>query len=210
MAVHRLTLTLTLTLTLLAGGTAEAVPFGPPIEGPVTLGHTWRSAELRPTAHSCPAMRVYYGDCWYHPYPAVDFLTPVETPVRAVANGTVVLVGEETDSTPHAWPRRPGRFLLLELDVPQGDCRFVAYKHLSRWRAADGDRVAIGRVVAYSGDTQSPTAHLHLDCFRTVGSFQTYPGQAWWAMRWCNRTGAHVASPATLRMGARLRLGPCA
>lgn len=181
----------------------------PPFYGPSTLGHTYRSAEL-PDAASCPAMLDYFGSCWYHPYPAVDWLLPVGTPVRAVAAGTVVLVGEETDADPDAWPRRPGRFLLLELDEPLGPCRVFAYKHLSRWATTAGARVDVGTVVAYSGRTQSPTAHLHTDCFTSLAGFNRYEAQAPFRVGWCDRHGRRrYGSPRSLRMGSTVWLSPC-
>lgn len=138
----------------------------------------------------------------YHPGAAVDFRLPEGTPLLAVGSGTVVVTGEETDST-DLWPRKPGRFVLLQLDHPAGRCAFVAYKHLSDWTVTAGDHVGTGEVLGRSGSTQAPHPHLHLDCHPSFAS--------WSSGDWGTQVGFRVQACARswgsweLRRGQRLR-----
>jgi murein DD-endopeptidase MepM/ murein hydrolase activator NlpD len=123
---------------------ASGQTLGPPVYGPVVVGHTYRSEGL-PNARSCPAMTAFYGDCFYHPYPAFDLRVPIGTPVRAVAPGVVVLRGHEREGdgdpegcdqpgapvtgSPNAFCRRPGRFVVIAHAPPYPP--LTVYKHLS-------------------------------------------------------------------------------
>lgn len=156
---------------------AESAPsIGPPFYGPAQLGHTYQSARLRPTANSYDDMVSYYGDSWYHPYPAIDFKVAVGRDLLAVTSGTIAIASEETDQTPDAWPRRPGQFVLLDPDDPR--LPNFAYKHLSETDVVEGQHVNRGQVIGDSGRSQSPNAHLHFDAHATVEGFNTYPNQA--------------------------------
>ena len=73
--------------------TAKYVGPGVPAFGRFTTFFAWRSQDLR----NCDAILVYYDDCKYHPYPAVDILMPVGTPIRAIASGRVVMADQEFD-----------------------------------------------------------------------------------------------------------------
>ena len=172
-------------LLLIFGLFATACPvsdstIGPPFWGWSKHGFTTESGQLNPEGEGCTPLIEYYGDCDYHPYPAVDFILPHGKPVVAVAPGTIALVGEETDDNPDAWPRKPGRFILLELKAPRGDCRYVRYSHLSDWAVAEGQTVTRGQFIGRAGSTQIPgnETHLHLDCFSSVEGFNTYEAQA--------------------------------
>jgi hypothetical protein len=166
---------------------AVVTAFGPPIHGPVVLGPT----------HPVDG---------YHTWPAIDFRVPVGTPVRAVADGTIEAIGEVTDAD--ETERRPGRWTLLELTDPAGDCQFVAYKHLSDWVSVAGDQVTEGQIIALSGSTQAPRPHLHLDCFTDADQFQNFDAQAGFRMEWCSAGKPRSGTPESLDEGDELRLWP--
>lgn len=109
---------------------------GPPFYGTATIGHD--------TAH--------------HGWPAVDFRLPQNTPLRAVADGTIVQAGVGAERG------EPHRFVVLRLDVADRGCRRIAYKHLNGYRVAVGDRVSAGQIIARSGNDIVRRPHLHFDC----------------------------------------------
>jgi hypothetical protein len=85
-----------------------------------------------------------------------DFPCPAGTPVRAVADGTVMFTWED--------PSGFGHYMVVNHD----DACATLYGHLSEFRATDGQRVHAGQIIALSGysgavDPPGPAgAHLHL------------------------------------------------
>lgn len=80
----------------------------------------------------------------------IDFGTPVDTPIQAVAEGRVVEVADEGD-------KGYGRY--VKLSHPWGES---LYAHLSIHRVSVGDRVVAGQIIGLSGNTGNSTGpHLH-------------------------------------------------
>lgn len=180
---------------------------GPPFYGPSTLGHTYRSRELSPNANSYDDMIAYYGDAFYHPYPAIDFKMPRGRAIRAVTNGVVSINSQETDENPDAWPRRPGRFVLLDPDDPS--LPFFAFKHLDSSSVTEGQRVTQGQIIGRAGSTQSPNVHLHFDAHNSVEGFNTYPEQAdYGRIRFWQCGNLITLNSATARMDRRINPQP--
>ena len=81
----------------------------------------------------------------------VDFSAPTGTPVRAAADGVVVVAGE-----------RGGYGNAVILD--HGNTLATLYGHLSRIAVADGATVTKGQVIGYAGSTGYSTGpHLHFE-----------------------------------------------
>lgn len=109
----------------------------------------------------------------YHP--GTDFGVPIGTKVKSVASGTVRDF-DNTDNYPgcYAW----GSWLLIDHDNGLSSL----YAHLSSIVVKKGQRVAVGEVVALSGNSGISTGpHLHLTLYATqgvkTGKYGTYkPG----------------------------------
>jgi murein DD-endopeptidase MepM/ murein hydrolase activator NlpD len=115
---------------------ALMVPSIVPVEGPVGSGFGFRSDPF------AGRMALHTG---------LDFPADVGTPVRAAAGGVVLSVG---------WHPQYGQ--VLEID--HGNGLSTLYAHLSKARAAAGDIVRRGQVVAEVGNTGRSTGpHLHFE-----------------------------------------------
>ncbi|GAA2017434.1 hypothetical protein GCM10009839_11540 [Catenulispora yoronensis] len=87
----------------------------------------------------------------------LDFAAPYGTPVKAVADGTVVQTG---------WAGPYG----LRAVVKHADGSSSTYNHLSRL-AVTGGKVAVGQTVGYLGSTGNSTGpHLHLEIMNRQGT----------------------------------------
>lgn len=89
----------------------------------------------------------------------VDFRATVGTPVKAMAEGIVIGVGDTDKQCPGT---SFGRFIFIKHDNGLS----IAYGHLSLVRANIGERVSRGQIVAYSGNSGYSTApHLHVTVY---------------------------------------------
>lgn len=92
----------------------------------------------------------------------VDFRASIGTPVLAAASGTVVGTGDTDLTCPRA---SFGKWILIRHDNGLS----TAYGHLSLTKAAKGQRVSAGEVIAYSGNTGHTTGpHLHLTVYASA------------------------------------------
>jgi murein DD-endopeptidase MepM/ murein hydrolase activator NlpD len=97
------------------------------------------------------------ADCSPHCYeghPGYDWSMVTGTPVLAAAGGVVRV---RIDSTT-GYGRR------LVIDHENG--YYTLYAHLNSFNAALNQRVAVGDVIAWSGSTGTPAAHLHFGVYR--------------------------------------------
>lgn len=89
-----------------------------------------------------------------HGYNAIDFGAPAGTPIRAAANGTVMLVRND------GWNGGYGTYVVI--DHPNGTQ--TLYSHLSRVDVASGQMVKQGETVGRVGSTGRSTGnHLHFE-----------------------------------------------
>jgi murein DD-endopeptidase MepM/ murein hydrolase activator NlpD len=87
----------------------------------------------------------------------LDFAAPHGTPVKAVADGTVVSTG---------WAAAYG----LRAVVKHPDGTSSTYNHLSRL-AVSGGHITVGQTVGYLGSTGNSTGpHLHLEIANRQGT----------------------------------------
>jgi murein DD-endopeptidase MepM/ murein hydrolase activator NlpD len=98
---------------------------------------------------------------------AIDILAPRNTPVVAVADGTIAKLFESV----------PGGHTIYQFDPEQRYCYY--YAHLERYAPGlkQGDHVSRGKVVGYvgtSGNAPPDTPHLHFAIYR-LG-----PDRRWW------------------------------
>ncbi len=93
----------------------------------------------------------------------VDFRAAIGTPVKAAGSGEVIGVG---DTDPACRGASYGKWVLLR--HPNG--LSTIYGHLSVIKASPGQQVAVGQVIAYSGQSGYSTGpHLHLGVVATQG-----------------------------------------
>ena len=83
---------------------------------------------------------------------AVDIVVANNTPVKSVADGTVIF---------SEWTARTGNVLIIE----HANHLISVYKHNSSLNKEQGDLVTSGEVIAYSGNTGelSTGPHLHFE-----------------------------------------------
>jgi murein DD-endopeptidase MepM/ murein hydrolase activator NlpD len=83
---------------------------------------------------------------------AVDIVVAKDTPIKAIADGTVILA---------EWTTQTGYVLIID----HGNGLISAYKHNASLTKAQGDLVKSGEVIAISGNTGELTTgpHLHFE-----------------------------------------------
>ncbi|UJH69272.1 M23 family metallopeptidase [Allomuricauda sp. SCSIO 65647] len=86
---------------------------------------------------------------------AVDVTTPKDSPVKAVANGTVIFA---------EWTSDTGNVIIIEHE----DDLISAYKHCGSLNKSQGEHVNAGEVVASVGNTGELTTgpHLHFELWK--------------------------------------------
>ena len=93
----------------------------------------------------------------------VDFRAPIGTPIKAALDGVVVGVAN-MDLVPGCYSY--GKWIMLK--HPNG--LSTLYAHLSVQSVSDGDVVAAGQIIGYSGNTGYTTGpHLHFGVYATQG-----------------------------------------
>jgi len=93
------------------------------------------------------------------PHNGIDFGCPVDTPIRAVADGRIVRAGWENEKDPK---QGYGLRIYHQIKIPEGTF-FVVYAHLNRMLVHEGDKVEQGEIIADSGHTgRSSGPHLHI------------------------------------------------
>ena len=89
----------------------------------------------------------------------VDYAAPIGTPVRSVADGTVIFAG---------WKNGYGKVV----EIQHGRDQTTRYAHLNAIQVRKGERVSQGQFIAASGNTGMSTGpHLHFE-FRIRGVHQ--------------------------------------
>lgn len=118
-----------------------------------------------------------YGPRWGGFHRGVDFRASVGTPVKAMSDGVVRGVGDTDVCCPGA---SYGKWIFIEYSNGLSS----TFGHLSLISVREGQRVARGELVGYSGNTGSSTGpHLHVSLYVSSGvkvdSFasKSYPGR---------------------------------
>ena len=89
-----------------------------------------------------------------HIHNGIDIKVPVGTPVKAIADGTVVVVGPSEGY---------GYWVGINHGLVNGTKVSSEYGHLSKWIVNNGQKVKQGQIIGYSGNTgYSFGPHLHL------------------------------------------------
>jgi len=106
-----------------------------------------------------------------HPHEAVDMLSPRNTPVHAVADGTVAKL----------FVSKAGGNTIYEFDQSQRYAYY--YAHLERYEAGlhEGEAIRQGQVIGYvgtSGNAPPDTPHLHFAVFELGPEHQWWKGKA--------------------------------
>lgn len=88
---------------------------------------------------------------WSHAHTGQDFAAPVGTPVKALADGTVIFA---------AWDGAYGN----KIAIQHAGTLVTWYAHLSAYKIKVGDKVVAGQLIGLVGDTGNTTGpHLHLE-----------------------------------------------
>jgi murein DD-endopeptidase MepM/ murein hydrolase activator NlpD len=95
----------------------------------------------------------------------VEFYVPSNTPIFASAAGTVIVAGDDTAVVHGAYPNFYGRLVVIRHDFQHnGQPVFTLYAHLSQTLVSEGQRVAVGEQIAWSGASGAAEGpHLHFE-----------------------------------------------
>lgn len=89
-----------------------------------------------------------------HVHNGIDIAVPVGTPIKAIADGIVVVAGPSGGY---------GYWVGISHGLVNGNKVSSEYGHLSKWVVGIGQKVKQGQIIAYSGNTgYSQGPHLHL------------------------------------------------
>jgi murein DD-endopeptidase MepM/ murein hydrolase activator NlpD len=99
------------------------------------------------------------------PHHGVEFLNSQGTPVLAVADGEVVVAGDDLKTTYGLFPNMYGNLVVLQHNLPGFDVPvFTLYAHLYTINVKVGDQVKAGDQIGEVGRTGSATgSHLHFE-----------------------------------------------
>jgi murein DD-endopeptidase MepM/ murein hydrolase activator NlpD len=131
--------------------------------------HYWLDQPIGPDALDNRVARFYpYGSTADGTYPVhhgVEFVNPMNTPIRAAVAGTVVFADSDTGQGPGPTPDFYGNAVVVRLDREyHGQPVFYLYGHIDRWLVKVGQHVETGQVIAevgMAGIALGP--HLHLE-----------------------------------------------
>lgn len=104
---------------------------------------------------------------------AIDLRAPVGTPIKAARGGTIKGTGNTDSTCPNA---SYGKWVFIEHDNGLS----TLYAHLSTISVTQGQSVATGQLIGYSGSTGYATGpHLHFGVYATAGSkIASFPSQS--------------------------------
>ena len=116
------------------------IKFTPPVEGKITSHFGYRIAPMKGASTG---------------HPGIDIGVPVGTPVKSIADGTVIAA--------NGGMRGYGNGIFVDHGMINGKHVVSEYGHLSSFDVKVGDKVKQGQVIAKSGNTGISTGpHLHL------------------------------------------------
>jgi len=155
--------------------TAPPVVVPPPTPPPPVVTPAPTSAIMRPPLDGAPTVTQWFGEnpamyaqFGYRGHNGIDYSAVVGTPIRAVADGTVVMVDND--------PTGYGLYVRLyhkALGI------YSMYGHMSKQNVVQGATVKQGDVIGLSGNTGNSTGpHLHyeLRLCDAAGNYSTAPG----------------------------------
>jgi murein DD-endopeptidase MepM/ murein hydrolase activator NlpD len=164
--------------------TAKPTPAGPPTPTPTPVPRTRLAKGLPDPAKAADhywlshPFSPQYNQLISYPYPygstnqgnfllhhGVDILNPSGTPVLAVADGEVLVAGDDLTTVYGAALNFYGNLVVIRLDKKlDGQPVYVLYGHLSKILVVTGQRVSEGDVIAEVGMTGIALGpHLHLE-----------------------------------------------
>ncbi len=107
-------------------------------------------------------------------HPGIDIKAPIGTPIKAIANGIIVRIGNQTTGF--------GKFISI-VHTNVGDSKITLYSnyaHLSEILIKDGQKVEKGQIIGKVGNTGMATApHLHFQLDSKDAPFHPY-----WPFTW--------------------------
>lgn len=126
------------------GGTPTKGKWDKPVEGRVSSSYGWR---MHPTKH---VKKFHYG---------IDIAAPLNTPVKAPANGKVKITYINGSLTSGY-----GRMVIIDHGKINGKHVTSRYAHLNKWVVTPQQEVYKGQKIALMGNTGNVTGpHLHFE-----------------------------------------------
>lgn len=100
----------------------------------------------------------------------VDMAAPIGTPIKAVADGIVVSVGNQDK---YCWKGAYGKYVAIRHYMGLT----TLYAHMSLYKVKQGDTIKKGQIIGYVGDTGFATGpHLHFGIYDT-STFEIGPSR---------------------------------
>lgn len=133
-----------------------------------SLPHFWMARPIGPQAVNYVDPTYRYGDTQgglRDPHHGVEFQNPTGTPVLAVADGTVIIAGDDRSQVVGPNADFYGQLVLLELDRRyRGQAVVALYGHLSQTSVRPGQHVRTGDLVGQVGGSGVALGpHLHFE-----------------------------------------------
>ena len=115
------------------------------------------------------------------PHHGVEFVVPPGTPVLAVADATVLVAGDDSQTAYGPQTNFYGNLVVLEMAGAESVPIFALYGHLSAVSVAVGQVVAAGEVLGLSGASGvADGPHLHLEARVGENSYTTTRNPLLW------------------------------
>jgi len=109
------------------------------------------------------------------PHHGVDIIAPIGTPTYAIADGNVVVAGDQGGPL--------GKMVIIEFTNDKGEKRYAVYAHLSEVTVSAAEKVEEGQLVGKTGMTGNAAslleieAHLHFEIRHDIGHIDPNTGQ---------------------------------
>ena len=159
--------------------------FTPPPPPPLVAGeHFWLSRPV-PASESQWTDKAYpYGSTrggLLRPHHGVEFNVPPGTPVSAVAGGTVLFAGDDSQTSVGPQPGFYGEVVVIELFERAAGPVYTVYGHMSEILVQVGQVVDQGEVIGLSGATGvADGPHLHLEVRAGSNSYSSTRNPLLW------------------------------
>ena len=150
---------------------STTIPAATPTESPTPVGidHYWLQRPIGPDGNDQVDRFYPYGSRGDGSYPihhGVEFVNPMGTPIRAVADGTIVVAGEDRTEVHGARAGFYGQVIVEKLErTYAGRSVYIVYGHLSQVTAKLGQSVSAGDtigLVGMSGVALGPHVHVEV------------------------------------------------
>lgn len=149
--------------------------------------HLWLDKPIDPESEGDRYPGTYFpygatGGGRYHLHHGVDYVNPAGTPVLAAAAGTVLVAGNDLETTYGLKPDFYGNLAIQELDQRfQGQPVYLVYGHMSQVLVEEGQHLEAGDLVGLVGLTGVAIGnHLHLEVRLGANAYESTRNPVLW------------------------------